>query len=699
MSDSFFRFADIEYGHGPANEKIVGIFRFEQARHLRQGPAQIVVAEIFSALYVYEQLIDVINAAVEQSRTLMADMTLDPFARFEKLVQRLNEAVAAFLEKEPTPVHWDKVNIFILECYQGQLCVTGRGKLMNMFMQKTEDGSWRAFDLCGSLEQPTEIDNKKVFASLICGDMKPGDVLFLGSSNFNRLRHDLRIKERLSELPPVAAAVEIKRDLERQGVPDDFAAAVISCHQEDKPVEDKAPPKQDGAGSLKNLQDNIEKTNNTLAPVVNPIKFLKNQPSTNATPNIPPPLSPFKRFISSITGLAKRRRSPATPAAETALRGLHAGSGTVFTPKRKLMIVTAAVILVVGGIVYASWSHNRTIAAQQAAWEKTLSQAVDLRNQAEASLVYARDSQTRAQIEQSEHILADLDTSLPDHKTRVDRVRGELSQLRERLRKNVVASNIVELYSLDITVADGSLTAPVMTDTAAFVADNTARRIVRVDVATHATKNIALPAKAGRIVAGSFGDKSIVYIDNKGQLFAVGTADGALTSLNKISSASTTVSDFVLYNKKAYLLDGQSGNLSRFKKTDTGFGSGASYVSGSAASALVGGVGLAIDSNVYVAKADGTLLRYLSGSQEAFSLSATDPPLRSISGIWTDVDDTRIFITDPSEKRVVLYDKNGLLLWQISSPEFTSLRDIAGRVSAKQILVISGNRLLLVPLP
>lgn len=214
MADTIFRFTEIEYGNSPADEKIVGVFRFEQAQPGKLGPQHVVVAEVFSTLYAYERLLDLISTTVEQSRALTAGMTLDPFARFEKLVQRLNEAIFAFQEKEPTPINWSRLNIYLIECSQDQLCLSGHGHLMNLFLQSKPDGTYQTFDLCGSLDQPATPDPKKIFSSVICGDMKANDLFFIGSSNFDRLREDLKIKPRLLSQPPVSAALEIKQDLE-----------------------------------------------------------------------------------------------------------------------------------------------------------------------------------------------------------------------------------------------------------------------------------------------------------------------------------------------------------------------------------------------------------------------------------------------------------------------------------------------------
>lgn len=698
MTDLFFRFAEIEYGNSTANERIVGLFRFDQGR-TRGSPAHLVVAEIDSSLYAYEQLLDVINSAVEQSRALTSAMAMDPFARFEKMVQRVNEAVAAFQRNEPTPIHWNKVNIFILECGNGQLCLTGHGRLTNIFLQKTENGEMRTFDLCGSLEQPAVTDPEKAFAAIICGDMKPGDVLFMGSSNFERLRQELQIKERLSGQPPISAAMEIKKDLERQAIPDDFVAAVVSAHADDKGASALGlitPPKDTAFDSLKKLQEQGERTSRVLAPVVNPLSSFKSHSSTEAEPKVPEPLPPLKRYLNTLTDFLRRKRIKSTPATQTALRSLDAGHGTFFTTKRKILIgvgVLAVLALVVG---LASWQNSRKLAAAQAAWEKSFSQAADFRNRAEGSLIYAKDSQTKTEIDQAEKILATLDTNTADHKTRIEQLNKDIGALKERLRKVVPLSGIVELYSLPVTSADGQLVAPVYTDAAAYAADNQNRQIVRVDVSTRETKTIPLPAKAGRIVSGSLGELSAVFMDDKGQFIAVLLKDQAVSLLNKASVSSTT--DFVIYNKKAYVLSSAAGQIYRLVKTDAGFGKATPYLT-QPSQDLGNAIGLAIDSSVYALRSDGSLLRFLSGKPDPLALTVSDPPLRAASAIWTNVDDTRILIADPAEKRVMIYDKNGLLLAQLTSADFSSLRSVTGRAGSKQAVVVSGNRLLLIPLP
>ncbi|MFZ6015870.1 MAG: hypothetical protein ACOYUZ_05995 [Patescibacteria group bacterium] len=694
MPDTFFRFADIEFGNSPLNENIVGVFRFDQGRQTRQGPYHIVVAEIESALYAYERLLDLIHASVEQSRTMLAGMSMDPFARFEKLVERVNEAIAVFAAQEPTPINWKRVNIFILECANDQLCIAGHGKLSNLFLKK-ENGEFKTFDLCGSLEQPAEINEKKVFASLICGDVNPGDIFFIGSNNFNRYQKQLRIKERLMELPSVSAATEMKRVLERENILEDFVGIVISAHTDDKPSK-HTPIKEDSVSSMKKLQDEEADVQKTLSPTLNPLN--KNQHSlTQAKPKIPKPLEGLQKTWQKFVNLIKASRPKELPGTATVLRGMNAGHGTFFTTKRKIYIGIAAILAIACVISYMTWQHNKQVAAEQANWEQKYAEATDLKNRAENDLLYAKDNQARTRIQQTEQIIASLDTSTADRKERVEKLQNGIADLNNKIRKAVTVNSVTELAALDVTAPDGSLSAPVIAESSAYGADNQNKQILKIDINSKEVIRIDLPDPATKIVSGAVGEKSVIFLDDSGKFYAVSIADNSLTPLNSFEGASST-SDFVIYNERAYVLDSSGGQIYRLNQSNAGFAKPSGYFTD--AEPLAGNaVGIAIDSNVYVANANGMVSKFLSGEQAAFGLGAVEPPLRSLSAIWAISDDNRILITDPADKRLLIFDKNGLLTSQITSSEFGALRDVTSSLNQKQALVISDNRLLLVPLP
>ncbi|MFZ2803682.1 MAG: hypothetical protein WA001_00505, partial [Patescibacteria group bacterium] len=687
-----FRIAEIDVAKNPTDEKIVGLFRFENTGSNKQSPVLLIIAEIQSTLYVYERLLDVINSTAEQARHLMSGVDQDPIGRFEKMVQRLNEAVAEFEATEATPLSWNRINIFVMELSKGQMCLTGIGSLMNLFLQKQDDGTFRSFDLFGSLEQPVPLDPKKPFGALICGDIMPGDLFIVGSSNLERLRSELRIKERLSTLPPITAALEIKQDLEKRGIPDHFVAAVIASH-EVKVSEPVAAvpvvPPQRSTASVEKLRASEAETAQHLSPALGPIT------SGGMLTGI---IDKAKGTVANVGNMIKERRfntRSADPMAMASLRGMNAGFGSIFTKRRKLTIgvLVAVAVLAIAGILW--YQHAQKQAAELAAWNATFDGATDNSNRAESDLIYGNETRAQSEIDTAEKAIASLPTNTPDRKTKITGLQGSLDTLKQKLKKVVTDENVTELTSLPPTAADGSLVAPVLSKGAAYVVDEADSQILKIDLTSKDVTRVPLPSGTAPIVSATEGTTSILFATKDDKLLALNKTDGTLQAMKWTHTQSSSTVAVVLYASKLYSLDPSQNQIWRTTNASGGFGAESAYIK-AANTSLTGAVGLAIDSNVYVLKNDGTLLRFLSGGQEGFGLAAVDPPLQAASSIFTDANSTYIYITDPAQKRVLMFDKDGNLKAQIESSQFSVPRNVEVDEANKQMLLIDGNRLLLV---
>ncbi len=700
-----FRIAEIEVSTGASNEKIVGFFRYEQSGK-KNGPTIIIVAEIASTLYVYERLLDAINETTEQTRHMISAVEMDPLVRFEKLIQKLNEAVAAFTETEGANISWKRINIFVMELSEGQVCLSGSGQVMNMFLQKQDDNSFRAFDLFGSLEQPLETDPAKPFASLICGDMKAGDVLFVGSNNFERLRNELRLKDRLMTLPAITAGLEIKQDLERRAIPDDFLGAIVACVEIKAPVPMKpepiVEPREASTASIQRLRDSEKEADTRLSPVMTPSREIeKTRQMVQETANTlkEKVLGLFGRRSTNQSGSAAGMASAIKdPVALAGLRGMNAGYGTIFTKKRKTMAAGAVGVFVLAIIGFAYWRHAKTVSAEIASWNQSFDSVVDLRNRAESDLVYGNELKARAELDQAAKTLSALKTETTERKTKASKTASEITDLRERLKRVVKTDDVNELTALPATAEDGSLSAPVLSKDTAYVVDNSAKQILKINLTTRSAKQIPLPPGAGKIIAGTEGSQTIIFATADSKLYGLNKATDLVKPMAIAGVKSSSTQDVALYASKLYRLDTGSNQIWRSTNAGGAFGAESAYIKASD-SPLTDGVAMAIDSSVYVLKTNGQVVQFLSGGQEGFSLANIDPPVRAASGIWTDVDVPILVVTDPADKRVLIYDKSGQLKSQIVSDKLSSPRDVSADYGNKRLLVVDGNRLVLVPMP
>lgn len=697
-----FRLAEIEVNKSPLDEKIIGIFRYESETKQRRGPIFLLLVEISSTSYVYEQLLDVLNNTAEQARRLTSGFETDPMARFEKVIQRLNEAIANFVEQSPTPVTWNRVSIFAVELSEAHLCFSGTGRLMNLFLQKQPDGSYRGFDLFGSLEQPAEVNPKKLFSSLVCGDIHPGDILVAGTLNFERLRNELRFVDRLSTLPPVTAAMEIRQDIERRDIPDDFAAVVIASVELPRQVGEQAIPsdmpiKEKSTESIQKMHQEEQETEAILSPAIAPLPKQK----FNAKILTNKIQSTVKQILTSVQKRIKQPRSHVKdPVALASLRGMNAGHGSFMTQKRKLTLMAGGCIIIAAVVGTVWYKFAKQASAEQALWNASYDQAMDKKNRAEADVLYNEDDARRL-IQEANDILARLDEKNTTRKKAKNDLKQEITVVETKLKHENHVDHPTELAALPAGTAEGSLKHILVFKDRVFALDASGQALLQINPTTKEVKRVGLSAEQAEVVGMAGGTNNVLLLNATAAtptVFGVDPVSSKITSQTITIGKTEQIKSVVMYNKRLYVLDPTSNMIWRHGISEGGYGGPTAYLKQTDVT-LANAQGMAIDSSVYITLSNGSIARYLSGVQETWSPIALDPPLESAGGIWTDPDTDRVVVTDPLGKRVLIFRKDGQLISQILSGEFKGPNEVAGDAKNKKIYVADGNRVLIFDLP
>lgn len=704
------RLAEIEASKGNEQERIVGLFRYQDEKLGTKGPQLILMADIASSLYVYEQLLDALNDAAERVYRQLSTTNTEPMSRFEKIVKRLNDAVSAFVAAEPSEINWGRISLYVFEIHDRALCVSGIGHLSNAFLQKAADG-YRTFDLFGSLDVPPVPDTNKLFSALVCGDMKPGDVFFAGTSNFERLRGELDLVNRLKTLPPVSAALEITQDLERRNLEEDFAGIVVSCnavHQRPAPAV-TAPAKpaaaiQQSAQSMQDLYRREKTTEQLLSPSMSGQKLTEADDETDE----PAPHRAASGFSLVATlaefknTLKQRKRSPLNslgkdPTTLAGMRNMGAGHGTAFSlaRKRQSYLLGALVLLIVAGGL--GWSFYSKKQKETALWNTQFEQAQDKRSRAESALLYGNEQGARTLLQDARSLVSGLTDKSAEQKTKKEALTKELDAVAVKIRRNVVVTP-TQLASASLGAQAGSLRTPFVLNGNVYMVDQSAQSVVRVDPSQANVKRYALPTSTADIVAAYGGTSNGFLVSATGSVMSVNPTTGVVANAGSITTS--TLSAITIYNKRLYALNPQTGTITRHEASGSGFGSGTSYIKQTTVP-LTDTTGIAIDSSVYVSWRDGKLKRYLSGAEEAWSPAQVDPTVTSISSIWTDgTDQDRIVATDTQGKRILVWRKSdGALIAQLTSPNFQGPTYVTGDGTKKKLYVIDNNILWQLDLP
>ena len=109
-------------------------------------------------------------------------------------------------------------------------------------------------------------------------------------------------------------------------------------------------------------------------------------------------------------------------------------------------------------------------------------------------------------------------------------------------------------------------------------------------------------------------------------------------------------------------------------------------------------VSIAADGLIWLLNSDGSIKSYYAGQfQNEINLKIF-PYIKSISKILTPSNLSNLYLLEPSQKRIIVLDKNGTILEQLQNDEWTNLLDFAIAPDGKTIYLLNENKILKVEL-
>jgi hypothetical protein len=291
-----------------------------------------------------------------------------------------------------------------------------------------------------------------------------------------------------------------------------------------------------------------------------------------------------------------------------------------------------------------------------------------------------------------------LDEKTTDRRTAKTNLNQDLDALLVKVRREVRIDQPVELATLPLQAPAQSLRGATAFNDRIWSADVSTNQVLAVQPSTRDVVRINLPADSGTVVSLAPGTNATLAITDRMKLYALAPTSATATLLGFAPNKASSTTDITTYNKRLYVLDPQGGMIWKYGTASGGFGSETGYLKQTTAS-LATAKAIAIDSNVYVGFHDGRLLRYLSGVEETWEISAVEPTLTQLASLWTHADTDRLVVADPSGKRILVFRKDGKLVAQIVSSAFQQPQYVTGDAAQKKIYVIDGNRLLQLDLP
>jgi hypothetical protein len=330
--------------------------------------------------------------------------------------------------------------------------------------------------------------------------------------------------------------------------------------------------------------------------------------------------------------------------------------------------------------------HNKQQTTDRQNYQELTQTIRQKQNQIEASLLYHNETGARELLDETQALINELARySIADQN-----LIAQLRQTNEQQLANishVIAATPHELTQFNRLNADARPDILVAQKDAILAGDSTHHTLYRLqnDNAAAGILSDAITAVFGV----ALDPDTAIFISAKNGTMVTGAATLATIDV-AFAGSENDITNITSYNGRLYLLSKTQNSIVRFSPN---YQTKTAWLKEDLNLSDV--VDLAIDGYIYLLKANGEVVRLLSGYTNAFRLSEVTPPLAATTKIQLSGDSETgfVYILEPAQKRIVVFDKKGAFVQQYKINLDADIADFAVLEQDKKIALLAGASL------
>ena len=203
----------------------------------------------------------------------------------------------------------------------------------------------------------------------------------------------------------------------------------------------------------------------------------------------------------------------------------------------------------------------------------------------------------------------------------------------------------------------------------------------------------------GKVTSIAFSDNQNSFFllteKTKVLMFDIDASEVTEQKVTEIEGKWESAKSLALFTTNIYLLDSEGGSIWKHSKNDDGYSKGTSYLTKQPIS-LKAAVDISIDGDVYVLKADGTVVKIKKSVEDTEykigEIPTPDSTIKTAEKINTSVDSNSIFIFDKGANRVLEFTKTGAYKRQFVADSEITLSGFSVNSKLKKIWLVSGEK-------
>jgi hypothetical protein len=231
-----------------------------------------------------------------------------------------------------------------------------------------------------------------------------------------------------------------------------------------------------------------------------------------------------------------------------------------------------------------------------------------------------------------------------------------------------------------------------------IITDQAHNAVYQVGLANRAASSVLGQGDLEGVVSAE-GDGEYTYAVSKKGIHRVKSGDTSALRMMEASSGWGALSDLQIFGGNVYLLDPTHSQIWKYVPEGTSLGTVKNYVSVDSVVDMTDGVSFSIDGSIWVAKKNGTVVKFIQGKQAPFSVTGLTSELKSLRALYTDETTDYLYLLDDVTSRVVVVQKkDGAYVSNYSSPVFKDAGDVVVDVKGNLLFVLVREKIYKVEL-
>lgn len=357
--------------------------------------------------------------------------------------------------------------------------------------------------------------------------------------------------------------------------------------------------------------------------------------------------------------------------------------------RRQRWLALAGVVLVF--ILAVSVVQRLAPASTVASPANAQEQISDHLAKARAALLYGGEDTARQELDAAEQLANALPHRSSKDKNSQQTSLRAIAEVREQLAHRTVLANPNIVAQLAAVAPAAEPQQLYLVGTRLIAVDPNKPVIVSATIGRgDAPEVIPNALDTGRPATGVVTGTTVTFATDRRGFVELDVTKGTWKPLDSAwPTSAPRVQALAAYQSRVYALDPTDNDIIRFGRSLNSLGTGTPWLRESAN--LGQARGLAVDGVIYILQPGGVVELFANNRRGAFNLDPVSPALNNATRIWTDVNSQHLYLVDPTNRRIVVFDKNGQLVDQYTSSSWERLQDVAVSEKNKTAYVLSGT--------